>query len=90
MHHEREKIMCLPDTFTPRKIRLMRSIGLLCLAASLASQSVSLSFGLPLAPLHFLRGFLIGLGCTLVLCSLFMARRRCVPLETGGPSGSQL
>lgn len=51
---------------------------------------MSLSLGLALVPLHFLRGFLLGLGGALILCSLFMARRRCNPLDANGPSGSQL
>ena len=81
--------MCLAE-ITPRRIRLLRSIGLLCLAVSLAFQSGSLSFGLPLNPLHFVRGFLLGLGGTMVLCSLLIARRQCNSLQSHGPSGTQL
>jgi hypothetical protein len=82
--------MCLPDASTPRRSQILRSIGLLCLAASLASQSMSLSFGLPSVPLHFVRGLLLGLGCTLILFSLYSRRRRCALPARHGSSGSQL
>jgi hypothetical protein len=64
--------MCLSIDETGRRPRVLLSIGMLCLAISLGSQAFSLSFGLAPAPLHFLRGFLLGISVSLTL----IARRR--------------
>lgn len=55
--------MCLLDpTPASRQYRTLLVIGSLCLALALTSQSLSLTFGIPPSPLHFLRGFLIGVS----------------------------
>lgn len=66
--------MCLAsnNANSPRARALLR-IGLLCLVVSFVSQFMSLSFGLGAVPLHFLRGFLLGIALVFLFSS---ARRR--------------
>jgi hypothetical protein len=54
---------------------------MLCLAISLGSQAFSLSFGLAPAPLHFLRGFLLGISLVFNIVSLTLIARRRLSLE---------
>jgi hypothetical protein len=70
--------MCLLDLDhnpATRSYRNLFVLGSLCLALALTSQSLNLAFGLPTAPLHFLRGFLIGVSIALNYGALIAARR---------------
>jgi hypothetical protein len=73
--------MCLSIDETGRRPRVLLSIGMLCLAISLGSQAFSLSFGLAPAPLHFLRGFLLGISLVFNIVSLTLIARRRLSLE---------
>jgi hypothetical protein len=66
--------MCL-STQTHPAARTLLTLGMLCLALSLGSQSLDLTFGLSLSPLHFLRGFLLGLSIVFNLQAVFLARK---------------
>lgn len=69
--------MCLVNESNNRKARILLTIGLLCLVIALASQSMSLTFGLPHGPLQFLRGFFVGASIVLNLYSTrILARQR--------------
>lgn len=60
------------------RARALLQIGLLCLVLSLVSQSMSLSFGLGSVPLHFLRGFLLGIALVFLFSSA-RCRRSATP-----------
>jgi hypothetical protein len=59
-----------------RRYRTLLVIGSLCLVLALTSQSLNLAFGLPLTPLHFLRGLLLGFSIAVNLGAVLVARRR--------------
>jgi hypothetical protein len=58
-----------------RRARTFLSIGMLCLVVSLLSQTFSVSFGLSATPLHFLRGFFLGIAIPLNFSAAFLIAR---------------
>jgi|HubBroStandDraft_4_1064222.scaffolds.fasta_scaffold2792021_1 hypothetical protein len=53
-----------------RKARILLTVGLLSLALSAGSYAFSLTFGLSASPLHFLRGFFLGLSIVFNIAAL--------------------
>ncbi|HEX4007044.1 MAG TPA: hypothetical protein VHX60_12790 [Acidobacteriaceae bacterium] len=68
--------MCLSAQNDNRRERWLISVGCLCLALSLASKSMNLTFGLSPSPLEFLRGVLLGLSLAMNLHVIWLRRRR--------------
>ncbi|MGB9028665.1 MAG: hypothetical protein WCC27_00990 [Acidobacteriaceae bacterium] len=58
-----------PRLASSRKARTLLIIGLLSFALFGISYSFSLTFGLSASPLHFLRGFLLGLSIVFILAA---------------------
>jgi hypothetical protein len=67
--------MCL-SIEADRRPRTLMSVAMLCLALSMGSQSLNLTFGLSPNPLHFLRGLFLGLSITLMLYAVRLRRHR--------------
>jgi hypothetical protein len=60
-----------------RKARIFLIVGLLSFALSGLSYAFSLTFGLHPSPLHFLRGFFLGLSIVFIIAALsFIAQNR--------------
>jgi hypothetical protein len=60
-----------------RKTRILLIVGLLSLVLSAGSYAFSLSFGLRPDPLHFLRGFFLGMSIVFIIAALlFTAQER--------------
>jgi len=53
-----------------RKARILLTVGLLSLVLSAGSYAFSLNFGLRPDPLHFLRGFFLGLSIVFNIAAL--------------------
>jgi len=53
-----------------RKARILLTVGLLSFALSGGSYALSLTFGLRPEPLHFLRGFFLGLSIVFIIAAL--------------------
>jgi hypothetical protein len=70
--------MCLTDRIAP-KSRPFMIAGSLCLALSLGLQSFHLTFGLSPDPLHFVRGFFLGLSIVFNLQAAWL--RRCARFQ---------
>jgi hypothetical protein len=68
--------MCLSIHQTDRRARALLSIGMLCLVIGLASQALSLSFGLNPSSIHFVRGFFLGISLVFNIASLTLIARR--------------
>lgn len=63
-----------------RKARILLIVGELSLALSGLSYAFSLTFGLRPGPLHFLRGFLLGLSLVFLLdAASFLTQNRRTP-----------
>ena len=58
--------MCPPIQNENRRARILLSTGMLCLVISLLPQVFDLTFGLSASPLHFLRGFFLGLALVFI------------------------
>jgi hypothetical protein len=56
-----------------RKTRILLIVGLLSLVLSAGSYAFSLSFGLRPDPLHFLRGFFLGMSIVFIIAALLFA-----------------
>jgi hypothetical protein len=67
--------MCLPIENENRRARPLLSIGMLCLVISLVPQVFNLTFGLNPTPLHFLRGFFLGLALVFIPFAGFLRRK---------------
>lgn len=65
--------MCLPIENRDPRARIFLSVGMLYLVISLLPQVFGLTYGLNPTPLHFLRGFFIGLALVFIP---FAGRRR--------------
>jgi hypothetical protein len=58
-----------------RRYRTLLALGSLCLSLALTSQALSLSFGLPVTPLHFLRGLFLGISIAISFGAVVAGRR---------------
>jgi hypothetical protein len=56
-------------------VRASHVVGACCILIALFSVSLNLTFGLTIIPLHFLRGFLAGIGAAVLLQILWTMRR---------------
>jgi hypothetical protein len=68
--------MCLPFHQRSRREKGLVSLACLCLAISMASRSMNLTFGLRPGALDFLEGLLLGVSITLNLGVVLMRKRR--------------
>jgi len=59
-----------PAFRTNRKTRILLTIGLLSLALALSSYTFNLTWGLAPSPLHFFRGFFLGISIALNIGAL--------------------
>jgi hypothetical protein len=59
-----------PAFRTNRKARILLTVGLLSLALALSSCALNLTWGLPTSPLHFFRGFFLGIPIVLNIAAL--------------------
>jgi CHASE2 domain-containing sensor protein len=59
-----------PAFRTNRKARILLTVGLLSLALALSSYALNLTWGLPTSPLHFFRGFFLGVSIVLNIAAL--------------------
>jgi hypothetical protein len=66
--------MCLP-TQANQRARTLFVIGQLCLVLSLLPQVFDITFRLAPSPLHFLRGFLLGVSLVFLLTAVWRIRR---------------
>jgi len=66
--------MCLTAQ-SSRASRILLSVGLLCLAVSLGSRSLDLTFGLRSDPLDFIRGLLLGVAIAFNLQAVLIRRK---------------
>jgi phosphate/sulfate permease len=60
----------LPALRTNRKAHILLIIGMLSLVLALTSIALNWTFGLPTSPLHFFRGFFLGLSIVLNIAAL--------------------
>jgi hypothetical protein len=67
--------MCLPIQANQRA-RTLFVIGQLCLVLSLLPQAFDITFRLAPSPLHFLRGFLLGVSLVFLTRSAYLMRRQ--------------
>lgn len=66
--------MCVPAT-GHRGRGILLSLGMLCLAVSLGSRALDLTFGLRPDPLDFVRGLLLGVSIAFSLQAVWLGRR---------------
>jgi hypothetical protein len=59
-----------PALRTNRKTRTLLTIGLLSLVLALSSWALNLTWGLSTSPLHFFRGFFLGISIVLNIAAL--------------------
>ncbi|MGC2636709.1 MAG: hypothetical protein WA294_06000 [Acidobacteriaceae bacterium] len=68
--------MCLSADPSNRRERLLLTLGSLCLAVSLGSRSMNLTFGLHPDALDFLRGLLLGVSIAFNFQAVLLRKRR--------------
>jgi hypothetical protein len=73
--------MCLPIQNQDRRNRFLFSSGMFCLVLSLLPQVFDFTVGLTAAPLHFLRGFFLGLALVLIPYSGHHLRKPRLPSD---------
>ncbi|MGC2620765.1 MAG: hypothetical protein WA414_17090 [Acidobacteriaceae bacterium] len=71
--------MCLPNENQNPRARIFLSVGMLCLVASLLPQVFGFTYGLNPTPLHFLRGFFVGLALVFIPFAGIRRRKRNFP-----------